>query len=64
MKAIVDQDLCIGCALCADTCPEVFAILDDGYAHPIVETVPAEEYDCVREAAEICPVEAITITGD
>ena len=60
MKAIVDTDLCIGCALCADTCPEVFAMMDDGYSHPIVDPIPHEEYDCVQEAVEICPVAAIT----
>jgi ferredoxin len=64
MKAIVDQDLCIGCGLCADTCPEVFRMMEDGYAHVITEPVPHEEYDCVQEAAEICPVEAISTAAD
>lgn len=64
MRAIVDRDLCIGCGLCADTCPEVFAIMDDGYAHPIVETVEPEQYDCVQEALEICPVEAISTASE
>jgi len=64
MKAIVDRDLCIQCGLCADTCPEVFAMMDDGYAHPIVEVIPHEEYDCVREAVDICPVTAISVVGD
>jgi ferredoxin len=61
MKAVVDRETCIGCGLCSDTCPEVFAIMDDGYAHAIVDTVPHEEYDCVREAADLCPVEAIEV---
>jgi ferredoxin len=38
--------------------------MDDGYAHAIVDPVPHEEYDCAREAAEICPVEAIAIVGE
>jgi len=63
MKAIVDSDLCIGCELCADTCPEVFRMMEDGLSHAIVEPVPEEQYDCVREAVEICPVAAISITA-
>jgi ferredoxin len=60
----VNTSLCIGCALCADTCPEIFAIQRDGYAHAIVEPIPHDEYDCAREAQEICPVEAITLIAD
>jgi len=26
MKAAVDKDLCTGCGLCEDTCPEVFEV--------------------------------------
>lgn len=29
MKAVVDKDLCTGCGLCEDTCPEVFEMKDD-----------------------------------
>lgn len=61
MKAVVDQDLCIGCGNCEDECPEVFALGDDGFSHPVVETVSAELYGCVRDAAEACPVGAISI---
>jgi ferredoxin len=64
MRAIVDTDLCIGCALCADTCPEVFVMMDDGFSHTIGDSIPPEEYDCVQEAVEICPVEAITTVAD
>lgn len=64
MKAVVDLETCIGCGMCTDACPEVFRMMDDGLAHPIVDPVPHEEYDCVREAVDLCPVEAISITSD
>ena len=60
MKAIIDQDLCTGCGLCPDTCPEVFEMSGDT-AKVIVDTVPEKSEDTCREAAENCPVEAISI---
>lgn len=61
MKPVVDHDLCIGCGLCADECPLVFEIRDDGYSWVIDEEPPENEWDCIREAVEVCPVEAISI---
>lgn len=61
MKAVVDQEGCVGCGLCADTCPEVFE-MDESVAKVIVETVPEENADSCREAASACPVEVITVT--
>lgn len=61
MKAHVDQDVCIGCGLCAETCPAVFVMNDDGLAEVKVDPVPAAAADDCRKAAEDCPVEAITI---
>ena len=60
MRASVDEDLCTGCGLCEDTCPEVFE-MDGEVAKVIVDDVPAAAEDTCREAAESCPVEAIAI---
>jgi len=60
MKAIVDEDLCIGCVLCVDTCPEVYEMRDDDFSHVIADPVPADQEDCVLETVEICPVAAIS----
>ena len=32
MIAKLDRDGCISCGLCAETCPEVFRMADDGIA--------------------------------
>jgi ferredoxin len=29
MRVTVDEESCIGCELCAETCPEVFEMADD-----------------------------------
>jgi ferredoxin len=60
VKATVDQDTCTGCALCPDTCPEVFEMNGDT-ATAKVDVVPPEAEDTCRVAKEGCPVEAISI---
>jgi ferredoxin len=58
MKAYVDPTLCTACGLCVDTCPDVFEM--DDVAVVIVETIPPDLEQCVIEAIESCPVEAIS----
>ncbi len=59
VKLIVDQDLCISCGLCIETCPEVFDWNDDGKADVILDPVPEELEESAREAQDGCPTEAI-----
>ena len=54
------EDTCTACGLCVDTCPEVFRMGSD-MAEVIVDEVPAEFEDAAQQAADECPVEAITI---
>lgn len=61
MKAILDRSGCISCGICIDTCPEVFAMADDGIAEVIEEEVPEEAVDSAVEAQEACPVSVIEI---
>ena len=52
--------MCTGCGDCADICPEVFEVADD-VATVIADPVPEEFEDACQEAADECPVEAISI---
>jgi ferredoxin len=61
MKAVIDRDGCIACGLCADTCPEVFRMAEDGLAEAYVDEVPKEQEDAAAEAAEDCPVNVISV---
>lgn len=53
----VDEDECIGCGSCVAVCPEVFEI--DGKSH--VKDPEGAELDKIKEAEQICPVDAITV---
>lgn len=60
MKAFVDADKCTGCGICRDICPEVFELTGD-VATVKTDIVPEEAENTCREAAESCPVEAISL---
>ena len=59
MKAIVNQDTCIGCGLCISTVPEVFEVNADGTAEVCGHTTD-ENRAAVQEAIDACPVQAIS----
>jgi ferredoxin len=63
MKATVDKGLCVGCGICFDVCPEVFA-MDGDQAVTIVDKVPAGVKDTCRDASQQCPGGAIQIEED
>jgi ferredoxin len=60
MRVTVDEETCIGCGLCSETCPEVFEMSDDK-VRVKVDEVPEDVVETCREATENCPVEAIQI---
>ena len=61
MKATVDQGLCIGCGICEGIVPEVFSLQNEPYAEVLLDPIPEEFQDAVREASEECPESAITV---
>jgi len=53
----VDKELCIGCGTCEALCPNVFKMNEENKA----EVVGQEEEECAKNAAESCPVQAISV---
>jgi ferredoxin len=64
MKVHVDPNVCAGFGVCVGLCPEVFELHDHGYATVLVDEVPPEFEDSVREAVSQCPARAISISDD
>jgi len=60
MKVKIDPELCNGDEVCVQLCPEVFEMQEDK-AVVIMDEIPENLQDSVREAADSCPSEAITI---
>lgn len=57
MKVTISDD-CICCGACESICGEVFSIADKAVAN---DAAVAANADAVKEAAEACPVGAITV---
>ena len=63
MKVVVDYDLCEANALCMKSAPEVFRVEEDDTLTVLMEEVPGDLEEKVREAARLCPRQAITLEG-
>jgi ferredoxin len=58
---VVDHDLCAGVALCTQAAPGAFALNDEGLSEYQDGPWPAAD---LAEAADACPMAAITVTKD
>lgn len=64
MKVKVNQDLCIGCGMCASesVAPEVFEMNETDYKAVVKEGADLQaNKEKIREAIEMCPVAAISV---
>ena len=59
MKVVVNEDVCLGCGLCAGMCDSVFKMNDAGKSEVIKEVEDGEK-DAVQNAIDSCPVSAIS----
>lgn len=58
-KISVNAETCIGCGACVSTCPDLFEMQGD---KSVPKKTEVEDIGCGRDAAEVCPVNAIKIT--
>jgi ferredoxin len=72
MRVWIEEDFCTGDGLCADLCPDVFEMGDDGLAHVKGQSAEAEDglgavlvpddlEEAVRDAEAQCAGECIHV---
>jgi len=59
MKISIDENVCIGCGLCASVCSECFQM--EGNVAKVVKSECLCNSEELKEIVENCPVEAIKI---
>ena len=62
LRVSVDLDICVGNAMCETYAPKVFVLNDDRQS--TVEDPNADTEENIMEAAQDCPVSAITVIDD
>ena len=62
LRVSVDLDICVGNAMCETYAPKVFVLNDDRQS--TVADPNADTFENIMEAAQDCPVSAITVIDD
>jgi len=60
MKAIVDENACVGTGNCELACPKLFMVVG-GISKVLLAEVPKEEEARAKEAVADCPMDAIRL---
>jgi ferredoxin len=58
MNVEIDQSKCIGCGICAKTCPDGIEMIDN---KAVIKNSNAK---CLKEAVTVCPINIIKFNGD
>jgi ferredoxin len=61
MKVVVDLDMCQDHGQCCFAAPEVFQLDDAGHLVVLMTNPDESLRDKVEEAADVCPMQAITV---
>ncbi len=61
LRIVADRSRCCGYGLCAQMCPEVYKLDENGLVYLEAETFDAALEEAAREGAEACPAEAIVV---
>ena len=60
-KITADVSLCCGYGICAQICPEIYKLDDDGIVYLETDTIPEELLETATEGAACCPAQVLKI---
>lgn len=61
MRAVVDEDKCLGNGLCESVASAIFAVDEDSLAHVLLDPVPTHHRAELTQAVRMCPTQAIAM---
>jgi ferredoxin len=68
MKVVLEKEKCIGCGTCVALCPKYFQMQQDdranlkgGVSSGETEQLTISNIECIKDAADSCPGQAINI---
>lgn len=61
LRVTADRSRCCGYGLCAQLCPEVYQLDENGLVVLATDTVPEGLEETAREGAAACPAEALAV---
>lgn len=60
-KVKLEEDLCVGCGMCAQQNPKYFEFTDEGLSRVFKEDVDKGDEESINDSVELCPTDAISI---
>lgn len=63
LRVIARRSACCGYGVCAEICPEIYQLDDNGIVSLVVDIVPPGLEEKAREAAAACPQNALEVRG-
>jgi ferredoxin len=61
LRVTADRSRCCGYGLCAQLCPEIYKLDENGLVVLATDTVPEGLEESAREGAAACPAEALLV---
>lgn len=61
LKVQADRSRCCGYGLCAQLCPQIYKLDENGLVYLEADTFSLELENDAREGAAACPAEALTV---